>query len=222
MFCTSCDKEDKELNVKKSICNFCGFNNSHVFDLISEDKEIEDKFRTVLACARRCVILFAVMSLGYGADNKGITIWLKKEKLWRYVSKKEKLLFSSKVLNKQQIINVTWRAEALYLLLWWLNKINSASNLSEVCDVDKIKEVCDFYLKDTNEFIKSCIFRKEYQIYNLKELIYDSHWKVREAQINNRKIPNNLNSSVVQERHYAINWSMGYCGQDWDDVTTDT
>jgi hypothetical protein len=30
------------------------------------------------------------------------------------------------------------------------------------------------------------------------------------------------NAGVVQERHYALNWLIGYCGQDWDDITTDT
>lgn len=29
-------------------------------------------------------------------------------------------------------------------------------------------------------------------------------------------------AGVVQERHHALNWLIGYCGQDWDDITTDT
>ena len=29
-------------------------------------------------------------------------------------------------------------------------------------------------------------------------------------------------AGVVQERHYALNWLIGYCGQDWDNITTDT
>ena len=28
--------------------------------------------------------------------------------------------------------------------------------------------------------------------------------------------------SVVYERHYALNWLIGYCDQSWDEVTTDT
>ena len=29
-------------------------------------------------------------------------------------------------------------------------------------------------------------------------------------------------SGVVMERHYALNWLIGYSDQEWDDVTTDT
>jgi uncharacterized protein DUF4272 len=32
----------------------------------------------------------------------------------------------------------------------------------------------------------------------------------------------NLDSGVVYERHYALNWLIGYMGREWDDVTTDT
>ncbi|WP_079688608.1 DUF4272 domain-containing protein [Ohtaekwangia koreensis] len=31
-----------------------------------------------------------------------------------------------------------------------------------------------------------------------------------------------LNSSVVFERHYSLNWLIRYMNQDWDKVTTDT
>jgi hypothetical protein len=30
------------------------------------------------------------------------------------------------------------------------------------------------------------------------------------------------NAGVVQERHYGLNWLIGYRGQKWDDITTDT
>jgi hypothetical protein len=33
----------------------------------------------------------------------------------------------------------------------------------------------------------------------------------------NRAVP-----GVIEERHYALNWLIGYFNQDWDDVATDT
>ena len=62
----------------------------------------------------------------------------------------------------------------------------------------------------------------EDEIYDANELIYDAHWKVRDAQINGRPVPEEIIPGLVQERHHAINWLMGYCGQEWDEVTTDT
>jgi hypothetical protein len=34
--------------------------------------------------------------------------------------------------------------------------------------------------------------------------------------------PAGLHPGVLYERHYALNWLIGYCDQEWDEVTTDT
>lgn len=227
MFCTNCDKEDSELDVPNPVCKSCGFDNSYVLGLIAEDdddedEEIEDEFRTSLVCAQRCVILYGILSAGHGEDRNKIISWLKDENLREHVSKQEIEYLESKTPTEQQVVNATWRVEALHLLLWTLKKVDSASNLNEMCDVGAVQTLCGFYLGSTKDFIESCNLREEDEIYDLNELIYDSHWKVRDAQINGKKIPDNLDSGVVQERHYAINWLMGYCGQDWDEITTDT
>jgi MinD superfamily P-loop ATPase len=44
---------------------------------------------------------------------------------------------------------------------------------------------------------------------------------VTEAQINGKPTPADLNPSVVEERHYVLNWLTWYADE-WDDVTTDT
>ena len=54
------------------------------------------------------------------------------------------------------------------------------------------------------------------------ESIYLIHWAVRDARLNGRPVPNNYHPGVVLERHHALNWLIGYCGQDWDDISTDT
>lgn len=40
--------------------------------------------------------------------------------------------------------------------------------------------------------------------------------------MNGRDAPAGLEKGVVKERHYALNWLVGYMDQAWDDVTTDT
>jgi len=228
MFCTNCDEEDTELSIEKPICKSCGFDNSYVLGLIAEEdddddyEEVQDELRTSSACAQRCVILYGIISAGHGEERSKIICWLKDENLWEHVSKQEIEFLESTSPSEPQIVNATWRIEALHLLLWALNKINSASNLSDMCNVGSIQTVCNFYLTNTNNFIGSAKFRKENEIYELNELIYESHWNVRDAQINDKEIPDQLNSGLVQERHYAINWLMGYCGQEWDEISTDT
>ncbi len=227
MFCTNCDKEDKTLNLDNAICKECGFDNSYVYGLVSAedgDKEddFEDEFQTALACAQRCVVLFGVVSAGHGEDRAEIVDWLKNQDLWRVVSAEEKVLLETASPTEQQKVNATWRVEALYLLLWALQKIPSVSNFIELCDVQKIKSVCSFYLKSTREFLESSELRSEDEIYDVNELIYQAHWEIRDAQINSRPLPDAIIPGLVQERHYAINWLMGYCGQEWDEITTDT
>ena len=40
--------------------------------------------------------------------------------------------------------------------------------------------------------------------------------------MNGKSAPSGLDPGVVQERHQALNWLIGYMDQHWDDVSTDT
>jgi len=226
MFCGNCGKEDKKLDVNNPVCKMCGFDNSYVLKLVAEDVDVdvdvEDELRDSNSCAKRCVILYGVVAAGHGEDGLKIISWLKEQKLWSFVSAQEREFLESTAPSERQIVNATWRIEALHLLLWSLNKIQSVSCLSEMCNVEEIQSIFTFYLKETGEFIDSAELRNEDEIDNNNELIYQAHWKVRDAQNNGKSIPDKLNSSVIKERHYAINWLTGYCGQEWDDITTDT
>lgn len=223
MFCTNCDIEDKKLDVNNPACDSCGFDNSYVLGLIADEgDDIDDEIRDSKSCAQRCVVLYGVVSAGHGEDKNRIISWLKDEGLWSLVSKEEKKFLKSKTPTEQHRVNATWRIEALHPLLWALGKVPTASNLRDMCDVEAIQSICDFYLNDTKAFIASASLRDEGEIDDLNEQIYESHWKVRDAEINGKPIPDKLNPGVIRERHYAINWLTGYCGQEWDDVTTDT
>jgi hypothetical protein len=45
---------------------------------------------------------------------------------------------------------------------------------------------------------------------------------VRDAQLFGKPAPRDIEAGVVRERHYAFNWIIGYCGQPWDEISTDT
>ncbi len=42
------------------------------------------------------------------------------------------------------------------------------------------------------------------------------------ARLDGTAMPPGLDPGIVYERHYVLNWLIGYSGQAWDDVTTDT
>ncbi len=54
------------------------------------------------------------------------------------------------------------------------------------------------------------------------DLIYRIHWAVVDARLRRSPFPMAVEAGVVYERHYALNWLIGYQGQEWDDVSTDT
>jgi hypothetical protein len=53
------------------------------------------------------------------------------------------------------------------------------------------------------------------------EGIYQTHWALRDAELNGTKVPKGIKVPIVEEQHRALNW-LTDDSQDWDDVTTDT
>ncbi len=47
-------------------------------------------------------------------------------------------------------------------------------------------------------------------------------WQVRDARIHDRAVPPHLDIGIIQERHHAIDWVIGYDGMPLDEVATDT
>jgi hypothetical protein len=43
-----------------------------------------------------------------------------------------------------------------------------------------------------------------------------------EARVNGGPQPPKVEGGVVLERHYVLNWLIGYMDQAWDDISTDT
>ena len=75
-------------------------------------------------------------------------------------------------------------------------------------------------MTDTKEFIKLATIRPVAEILDLSDLIYRIHWALRNVELNNLP-PMDVNSSIVFERHYAINWVID-SSISWGNITTDT
>ncbi len=106
------------------------------------------------------------------------------------------------------------------VLLWALNELQDLSPPSGQCDTGRIDEVLSFFLSDASEFLNNDDMRSEGEIYDQQEAIENSHWKLRDARIHRKPQPKGLDSGVIKEKHYALNWIL--FGDDWDEVLTDT
>jgi len=90
----------------------------------------------------------------------------------------------------------------------------------QTCDVDFAAATVAG--RTRSEFIEDSRLRPIANILDQADLIYRYHWAVRNARIKGQQIPAALDPGVTEERHYALNWLIGYEERAWDDVTTDT
>ncbi len=224
IYCTNCDKQTNEK--VSSICTHCGFDLTHVIKLLNEpddDDDIgEDIPKTAQEIAKRALVLSTTVACAYGDSKPDNMKWLKSEGLWDYVSPNEQKFLLETNSDKKITANLTWKIEALIPLLWAIKKIDTLPPLAKECDTESLKKAVIWPPASTAEFISSAELRNDNEITEEYEKVYQAHWKVRDAKLNNKKIPNNYNPSVVYERHYAFNWLTGYMGQSWDDISTDT
>jgi len=220
MYCGNCGKQTSDTN---RYCEHCHFDLTHIQKLLNEgdENEPEDKLRSAAAVARRCLVLCSVVAASHNEDSTKIVTWLKSEGLWDDVSPKERSFLQSKKPTNGQLINASWRVEALYILLWALRLIPSLEVGKTPSERFGLTDLLPF-LGPTSEFINNSELRSEDEIYEINEKIYEAHWSVRDAKINSKAIPEDIDPGVIMERHYGINWLTGYCGQPWDNVTTDT
>ena len=189
-----------------------------------EDNEdyVEDELRSAEEIAKRALVLASLISVVFEGQSISTTIeWLKHENLWSELVPSD-LAFINDPSNQKLKINLSWRSEALVVLLWSINKLSSLPALTEQCDTTAIRNAVIAPPNSTKEFIASAKLRSEEEIGNEYEVVYESHWSVRDAQISKKKIPNNLEPGVVYERHFGFNYVTGYDGLPWDEITTDT
>ncbi len=177
--------------------------------------------QTAEKIAKRALVLSAVITAAYGSPVEDIFNWLKKENLYSELTPNELDVLNNPT-NKKKIINITWRLEALAALLWSISKLEVLPQLTKQCDTGPLKEAVVWPPYPTKKFIESSLLRSKEVISNQYENVYQAHWKVRDARINGREVPEGLISGVVMERHYGFNWIVGYEGLEWDDITTDT
>jgi hypothetical protein len=186
-------------------------------------EQCNDQLRDPKEIAIRAIILDVLVSVAHKNDSRELISWLKRENLWEKVTEKEKLFLTASEPTKNDYIKATWRIESLNILLWSIGKLKSAGSTASLCDTQAIQDMSDsYYLRSTKEFIKNAKLIDRELILSQKEVIYQLHWEVRDARIKGIAPSDKHNPGVVQERHYALNWLIGYMDQEWDDITTDT
>ncbi|NOS70339.1 MAG: DUF4272 domain-containing protein [Verrucomicrobia bacterium] len=184
--------------------------------------EYEEKIRSAEEVARRCLALYAVIATGHEGPRGELIDWLRRENLWEAVSPVEASFLQSDTPTQQQRVNATWRTEALGPLLWSLGLVPELPPPTGLCDVQALRRVLPPLMGLVAEWLSAAHLRPDSEIREANETVYQTHWAVRDARLNGKPVPQSFHPGVVQERHYALNWLIGYGGQDWDNISTDT
>ncbi len=186
---------------------------------LEEDHLIEIK--SAKEIAERLLILTYLCVSAQNKENKEIIDFLKEEDLWNSVSENEKKLFAKSRYKKQELMEISWRAECIKVLLWAINKIDRLDFPNKQCNVSKMLELIPEYMAPLKEFVQNAKTRSKQEILDMTDLIYRIHWATRQAELEGKAIPAKVDPGVIEERHYAINWITNY-GENWDEILTDT
>lgn len=186
------------------------------------------RIRTKDEIAKRAIACLITIQLACdmsnGPDEESKTFFenlLKKFDVMDCLTEDEKLFFTGEP-DQQAIINMVWKYEAYWVLLWALGKVEELSYPSIICDCDfAIKAIseCDSY----EQFMKNIKLRDINEILDEADLIFRYDWACVDARVKGMEAPQELDAGVVVERHKACNWLIDYNQEDdWDNVSVNT
>src|SRR5690554_4207335 len=165
--------------------------------MIEEENEV--RIRKPNEIAERILILTYLNYVSEEPnDQQEVIDFLKSNQLWDKVSQDEKKLFKSKKLTQQEKINISWRSEAIWVLLWAINKIEKIELPIEQVEISEIVSKLPEFLSDPNDFIRTATIKPTSVILDFSDLIYRIHWATRNAELNNEE-PVEFDSSIVVE-----------------------
>ncbi len=118
----------------------------------------------------------------------------------------------------------TWKCECIWTLSWALGivpALNFPKDLADLADIPSDQYPVGSELSP-REFIAKCNSRRsDADILDANDLYYRMDWACVDARLKDETIVS-INPGVVYERHYALNWLIGYRNQEWDHISTDT
>lgn len=182
----------------------------------SNEALIRDKEEVAL----RAITLLIVAAKAEGVEQDIIESLIHKYQVKDVLTNNERAFISDLAPSDFDKTQFIWRYEAAWVLLWSLGYVEKLSEPNSICDVPKAVSI--LRERTRQEFIDDSQLRSISTLLDENDLIYRYHWAVVSARVSGLDIPKDIDSSVVLERHYALNWLTGYLRQEWDDVSTDT
>lgn len=184
-----------------------------------------DVVRSAEEIAVRTLALGAAVAISLDADREQTVAWLKATGISSSLTSREKKFVFALKPPEREFINFSWRAEALTVLLWALKKFEALPPANEQCSTAAIEDVlAPFNGQTVEEFVSTAARRGDEELLEMAFELQNLHSLARSQALQARSTEDEpeIDREVIQERHHAINWIVGYCGQDWEEISTDT
>lgn len=170
--------------------------------------------------AWRAMALLVVSVKGEGIEQSKIDAIVDEYGLEGHFTPKEAAFIADQAPSDEERVQFVWRYEAAWTLLWALGYMDELEKPTEICDVPAAVKF--LRARSAAQFIADAKLRPIEEIADAADIIYRYHWAVVDARVNDAPAPASLNADVTMERHYALNWLVGYMDEAWDDISTDT
>ena len=132
-------------------------------------------------------------------------------------------MFEEPQPSAQQLVDAGWRAEALFVLVWAIGLVDELPPANQQADTALFQELLPPFAEVSAEAIISQAKRRsDAELLEMADVILKLHWEARDAKYRLGRAATHVEIEIIQERHHAINWVIGYDGVAWDDITTDT
>lgn len=185
--------------------------------------QLADEIRSPAQVANRALALFSVVGLAMGADRSDIMEWLTEHDLWKELAPSEAGFIDTPAPSRKQKINAGWLSERLIVIMWALVALDGLPPPDEQCDTSVFRELLPpFSSASVSDFVATARLRPPTELVAMANELLMLHWEARDARIKGRPPKQRVDTEIIQERHHAINWLIGYVGLDCDEVTTDT
>jgi len=179
----------------------------------------DTELRSLDDVIKRTYALLIMAVKGEGIEQAHLVRTVKEKRISSFTAK-EKQIYEAETLSDQERAYATWRYEGLYTLLWALGKMDTLKHPNDICDVQAV--VGHMINPSRDEFEQSVNLRDKEEILSELDKTYRMHWACVDTRIKGEEVLGGINSSVVYERHYALNWLTNYQNQDWDNIKTNT
>lgn len=178
-------------------------------DLPPIEDEDHVQLKTAPQIAKRILILSYLNCVAYDPSlRQEVMMFLIHEKLWDEATAHEKALVHKPKLSEQDIVEIQWRAESIWLMLWALNKVKSLELPANAVNSEEIFNFLPGFFENTGDFISTAKIRSCSEILDEADFAFRLNWALREATHRDQTLVG-INSAVAIERYISLNWIVG-------------